>query len=206
MKKVVITLLMAACSAPILADNMYVVGAFGSTSADLRKSEFDSTITAAGVLGLNSSVDDSDFGYKIQFGYQLDPYVAIEGGYVNLGQANYSASYTGGTAKAEFKSSGWNVAAVVRAPIYQGLSAFGKFGTIYANVQSDIVATGSGRSATASPETSEWKPMWGVGASYDINKVVGIRLEYEQFINLGNKNSTGTSDVTLISTGLVLKF
>jgi OOP family OmpA-OmpF porin len=41
---------------------------------------------------------------------------------------------------------------------------------------------------------------------YDFTKRTGIRAEWEQYKNIGDKNKTGESDLDLISIGIQYKF
>ena len=118
----------------------------------------------------------------------------------------YSASYAGGSANASTKASGFNVAAVGILPVNESFSLFGKLGVIDGKVEETVSATGPGGSANASEKTTKWKGNYGVGATYNINKQVGVRAEYERFSKLGDSNTTGTSDVDLFSLGAVFKF
>lgn len=44
---------------------------------------------------ISCSVDDSDIGYKVYGGYQFTPHVAVEGGYVTLGETTITANSDG---------------------------------------------------------------------------------------------------------------
>lgn len=93
-------------------------------------------------------------------GYRFNQNFAVEGGYVDLGKASYSANFTGGN------------------------------------------ANGPGSSASS----TNWKPNFGIGGTYNVDKQLGIRVEYERFSNLGDTNTTGEVNVDLMSAGVVYKF
>lgn len=185
---------------------VYVVGSVGSATFEGNKSDIDQELVAVGVTGLSSSLDKRDIGYKIQLGYQFNKNFAIEGGWVDLGKVSYAATFTGGNANASAKASGLNVAAIGILPVNESFSVFGKLGFIDAKVSLNVSATGPGGSASGSASSTDWKTNWGVGATYNLNKQVGLRVEYDKFDNLGNNNTTGTSDVDMISAGIVFKF
>lgn len=207
MKKLaLIAMLAATVAAPAFAGDFYVVGSVGQATMDLNKSEIDNSLTSAGVTGLSSSLDKTDTAYKIQLGYQFNQNVAVEGGYIDLGKGKYSATFTGGTGTANAKASGVNVAVLGILPINEAFSAFAKLGVIDAKVKTDVSATGPGGSASASASSTKLKTTWGIGASYQFSKQVGVRVEYEQFKKLGDASTTGESDVSLVSAGIVLKF
>lgn len=189
-----------------LAENMYVVGSIGRSHVKIDKAEVDNALINAGVTGLSSSVDDTDTAYKLQFGYQFTPYFAVEAGYADLGKMTYSAAFTSGSANASAKATGITVAALGILPIGNDFSLFAKLGTIDAKVETDVSATGPGGSASANRSSTRWRPNYGLGAAYSVNKSIGIRAEYERFDNLGDSNTTGSGDVDLFSVGVAFKF
>lgn len=183
----------------------YVVGSVGRSTIATDKERLDGILTTAGAAALTSKLDKTDTGYKIQGGYQLSQNLAVEGGWVDLGKFNYSATFTGGNAQADAKASGFNVAALGVLPLNESFSLFGKFGVIYAKVDTSARAVGAGGAAWASASATNWKPNWGLGGTFNVNKQIGIRAEYEQFNKLGDAN-TGKDNVDLLSVGVVFKF
>jgi OOP family OmpA-OmpF porin len=196
-KLALIALLAATAVTPALAGDFYVVGSVGQSSFDVDKGRADGLLTAAGYTGVNTSVDKNDTAYKAQVGYQFNQYFAVEGGYINFGKAQYRGTITGGIVKADIEASGFNIDAVGILPINESFSLFGKLGVIDAKVE--LVGT-------SSVSATKWKPTYGVGATYNVNKQLGIRVEYEQFSKLGDSNKTGESDVNVISAGVAYKF
>jgi OOP family OmpA-OmpF porin len=184
----------------------YVLGSIGRTTVDLDKGRLDGILTSAGAAALSSSLDKNDTGYKIQVGYQVNPNLAVEGGWIDLGKASYSATFTGGNAKADVKASGFNIAALGILPINASFSFFGKLGLIDAKVDASASAVGAGGAAWASATATNWKPYLGLGGTFNVNKQIGIRAEYEQFNKLGDANTTGRGNVDLLSLGVVFKF
>jgi OmpA-OmpF porin, OOP family len=204
MKKIALVALLAAFAAPAMAEGLYVVGSVGQSKADVDKNELDGS--ARSLAGFHSSVDDTDTAYKLQLGYQVNQYFAVEGGYINFGKTTYHASAPGQTGSSESKAEGVNLDAVGILPVTDRLSVFAKAGAVYAKVKySYAVHTGLGDS-TGSADSTDLKGTWGVGASFDVTKNLAIRAEYEQFHKLGNKDKTGEANVDLMSAGVVYKF
>lgn len=192
------------------AGDWYVVGSLGQAKVqDSGKSDIDAALIAGGVTGLSSSIDDTDTGYKFQLGYSFNPNLAIEGGYVDLGEMTYKASGTllgiPGNAKGTVEANGWNIAVVGTLPLNQQFSLFGKFGSIYTDVDAKVTLSGGGGSISAKANASDWETSFGFGATYQINKQWGVRAEWERFNNLGDSD-TGESDVDLLSVGAVFRF
>lgn len=199
-------ILAAVIATPALANDFYVVGSLGRSSMDIEQSAIDADLTDVGATNVSSSLDKHDTGYKLQLGYRINEHFAVEGGYVDLGEARYDATFTGGTARATVEVSGPNIALVGIMPVNSELSLFGKLGAINAKVHERAFATGPGGSATGSVSSTNLEMLWGVGASYDINRQFAVRLEYEFFNNLGDDDDTGEADVDLLSVGVVFKF
>jgi OOP family OmpA-OmpF porin len=207
MKKIaLIALLATVAAAPAFAGDVYVVGSVGRSAIDVNKGDLDNAVTSAGATGLSSSLDKNDTAYKVQIGYQFNQNFALEGGYVDLGKANYSANYTGGNLNAIVKASGLNIVAVGILPLNESFSIFGKVGVIHAKVEVSATGTGPGGSASASDSSTDWKPNFGIGGTYNISKQLGIRAEYERFQKLGNSDTTGEANVDLLSAGVMYKF
>lgn len=207
MKKFIfLSIFAASAAAPALAGDVYVAASVGQSSIDVNQGRLDGLLRSAGAVAVSSSVNKTDTAYKIQMGYQFNPNIAIEGGYIDLGNTKYSASFTGGNASANSKAAGLNIAALGILPINESFSVFGKLGMINAKVETTVSANGPGGAASASASSTNWKPNYGFGATYNVNKQFGIRAEYEQFSKLGDANKTGEADVNLLSVGLSYKF
>jgi len=214
-KRITAATILSLAMTSAFAGDWYVVGSVGQAQVkDFNKDDIDAGLVSdLGVTGLASSIDDKDTGYKLQLGYKFTPNWAIEGGYIDLGESNYNANFTGsvipggpGSANAEIKASGWNIAGVGTYPVNDQFSVFGKLGLIDAKVEANIGVTAGGLSADDSVSSTKWKTHWGVGASYNVNKQWGLRAEWERFNKLGDDDTVGESDIDLLSVGVVFNF
>jgi OOP family OmpA-OmpF porin len=129
-------------------------------------------------------LDRSDTGWKGYAGYEFTPNIALELGYVDLGEFSSSV----GT----YKVNGPFLDAVGKyrfAPQWQGLVRAGLF-------QSKLDAPGLG-----SDRGTGFKV--GAGVQYDITQNLGVRGEYERYrVEAFDQNPK----VDLFSVGLNLKF
>lgn len=207
MKKIAIIALLSAFASTAFAGDFYVVGSIGQSDANISKSQLDNDLVNAGATNLSSNLDNKGTAYKLLAGYQYNQYFGIEGGYIDLGKAKYSATATEGTARADVKATGWAISAVGTLPINDSFSVFAKLGTIRAKVEATAsVSVPALGTFEGSADATNWKTTYGVGATYNFNKQIGLRAEYERFQKLGDDNNTGKSNVDLISAGLVFKF
>jgi OmpA-OmpF porin, OOP family len=205
-KWLVVALAIGATPGSAVAGNWYLYGAAGTTDAKIDQAANDADLRSFGATNISSSVDQSSSGFKAQVGYQINRHLAVEGGYVNLGKFKYNATFTGGNTGAEIKVDGWNVSAVGFLPMSDRFAFLGKAGLIAATVsQSGSIAGLPGVTAN-SVSTTDVKPSLGVGIVYDLSRFVAIRAEYEKFFKLGNNDTTGESDVNMLSVGVVYRF
>lgn len=218
MKTISAMLLSAVALSPLAAhaadSNWYALVAVGQSTYDADKSDGDDSIRDAGLPLVSSELDDNDTGYKIQAGYKFNENLAVEGGYVDLGRLNYNAelgmtnTILGGSASETLDAYGFNIEAVGILPLGAGFSLFGKAGAILAVVKTDVSATASGLNGSVSLEDDDtktsFKPAAGVGAAFDLNETLSVRVEYERFFDL--KSADGDGDIDLASIGLVARF
>ena len=141
-----------------------------------------------------ASLDDTDTGFKVGGGYMFHKNVGVEAAYVDLGKA----TETLGAQKAEAKASGEVIAAVLNLPIGDKFAVLARLGFINATVKvSD---------PTGSTKSTDMKPTWGIGGAFFVTPQLGIRLNYDSYNKLGDKDTTGESTVDMISLGVMYKF
>src|ERR1035437_8178596 len=95
--KIALPLIFATISGSALADGAYVLGQVTHSSLSLDNTDFDNALSVGGVTGLSSNNTGSGNQWRLQVGYKFNPYFAVEAGYMDLGTANYSATFAGGT-------------------------------------------------------------------------------------------------------------
>jgi opacity protein-like surface antigen len=199
----------AAISGTAQAEGWYGGIGFGQTEA----SEEGDTCTDASSLfdpGYSCSSDRKDKGWKLFIGRQFDFYkdLAAEVAYVDLGKFTTSASGTVGsipsTADADVKVKGVELAFVGTWPVSDAFGVIGRVGGFRWDLKTDASATG-GLAADSLHKTG-FNLTYGVGVKYDFTKQLGARAEWERFKRVGDPDTTGRSDVELLSLNLVFKF
>ena len=188
--------------------NFYLYGSIGGTSAypgiDIAKT--DAIVRSTGATNLTSEVKNGSVGEKILFGVMLNPNFAFEWGYVSLGTIKYRATYTGGHATEDAKTYGFVAGLAAMAPVSNGISIFGKIGLMNATLKQTLSVTGPGGAASTSATDTHWAPNFGGGLMMRATETLSVRVEAEQFLNLGNSNTTGQTDVTMVSVGVLMRF
>lgn len=156
--------------------------------------------------GLPIACDDKDTGVKIFYGYQFNKNFGAEVGYVHLGKATANGVIQGVTVSDSIKAKGLEVLGVGTLPIADKFSAYGKLGFFRWDVDMTLTETYPNYSIAYSVSDSGTDLTYGLGLKYDFAKNIGARLEWQRYKDLGNPETTGKSDVDLISLGIVFKF
>lgn len=204
------------------AEGPYVLASGGMSkfNLDVSRNDFNDVLEGAAPQITSSSLDTSDTAYKLQLGYQFNENFALEGGYIDLGQTEYTADYTDlssvkGKTSASIEAKGWNLDGLLTLPINAGFSIFFKGGLFWADMDGswkDFPANGtvSGKQ-TFSTSEKKARPNFGFGVAYNFYKSFSARAEIERFANMRIKsddelNFNVKANVDLYSLGLSYQF
>ncbi len=195
----------------------YVLGFGGESSASgLSQGQVDDNLAAifdsvdVEVVNFSSVLDDSDTGFGLGGGYQLNEHFAFEFGYVDLGSIGYRAegTVTDGVdtfdADAVFDSSadGPVVSVLGILPIGERFSVFGRVGLSLLNAKGTARITVDGEEGRASQSSQKSDPMFGVGVEYDLTKHFAVRLGWDRYLDVATENVAGDTDADLYSLGV----
>ena len=190
-------LLVCVCaSMPVYAANWYAGFGVGAGRSRDAASNVQNGITTLAGLGISSSAtfNTGRAAFNIFGGYQFNRYVAAEIGWIDFGNYNLNGTaVSGGTSVAVSetdKISAFTLAAVGTIPINQTFSVFGKAGIAVSQDKESCTISGS---TCASASDSATKPMFGIGGEMNASQNVGLRLEYDQYNNIGNSNNEYTA-------------
>lgn len=160
------------------------------------------------VTGISFDDNDSDVGFKLLAGRKFNKNFAVEGGYFNLGEFGFTATYPAANSfSGNIKLQGLNLDAVGILPFTEKFSAFGRVGLLYTQGKDRFTGANAGAgvaAANSNPKKSEANYKYGVGLQYDLTRALGLRGEWERYrVNdaVGNKG-----DVDMLSVGLVYRF
>lgn len=182
-KTVAVVLLSAGVMSHAVAAGGYVGGSVG-------KSSLDDGCDGAGVLGF-TSCDDSDTGWKVFGGYEINENLAVEGAWVDLGEA----SATGGGVSVTGEADAIVLDVKGTLPIGEQFGVFGKLGVAFWDAE--YSGTGPGGSVSVSEDGNDLT--YGLGAEYSFSEQFGVRGEWERF-------DVDDGDVDLMSIGAFVKF
>lgn len=183
----------------------YLGGNIGETESDLNIERQASNITQVGTTHTLNSLDDTDRGYKLYAGYEFNPYIALEGGYFDLGEFTYNtttASPTGGFGgKLELR--GINLDVVASVPFTEKLSGFARAGVNYAEAKNHFGSTAAVLTRM-SDKGRDLNGKIGVGLQYAFNDNWAMRLEAERY--RFNDEISQMADAHMYSLGVVYRF
>jgi opacity protein-like surface antigen len=148
---------------------------------------------AASVGGSVASCDEKDSMFKFFLGYRVNRNFAIEGSYIDYGDASATGQSFGVPFRVSADATAFGVAALGIIPLGERFSLFGKFGLLF----SDGGATASGAGGSFSDSGSDTGLHLGVGAMFDITRNFGVRAEWERNDEL---------EVDTMSIGLQVRF
>lgn len=149
------------------------------------------------------SCDDSDTAWKIFGGMEMNEYISMEVGYVDLGEVQYSGAKTGSR---EVNGMAFDLLGTYAFSPSFKLIARGGMNILNAEVNGTIAPGGTPTSNTGDTDVA-WS--FGLGAQYNFTPAVGLRAEWERFFEVGSSDyngGTGEADIDMISASLVYQF
>jgi len=130
---------------------------------------------------------DSDTAYSLIGGYNINPNLAAELEYVNLGKIDSTSTVSA-------KSDGMSVTAVGVIPLDGNVSLFGKFGLAKVNTSWNIAP-----GINVSESQSKTGLTFGVGGQLDFSPKSGVRLSYDRYQVGDNDPVTGHSNALTVA-------
>lgn len=207
-----------AVSAHAADPGWYVVGFGGESSvAGLSQNQADDNLVTIinsiglDVVDINSTLDDSDTGFGLAGGYQINDHFAVEFAYVDLGSVvDYRAATTLADediqVDADFalqsSASGPVLSVLGILPIGERFSVFGRAGLSLLNADGTARITVDDASQRASQSSQKSDLVYGVGAELAFGQYYAIRLAWERYLDVGTEDVTGDIDADLITLGL----
>jgi hypothetical protein len=177
-------LLAAGVPAAFAADNgFYVGGSVGSSLVeDEDDIEFEDEVE-------EFDLDDDDIGWKGFVGFQVLPWLAVEGGYVDFGEVEEATTNLELTSNLD----GWDAFVVGKIPV-AFVDLFAKVGMISYDLDVDIDPDVDDNISSSDEDIA-----YGVGAAVNLGSL-GIRAEAERF------DISDIDDLYLLSVGLTYTF
>jgi OOP family OmpA-OmpF porin len=206
-----------ATSARAAEPGWYIVGFGGEASASgADQTAIDENLLAIfqsvglDVVDFTSTLDDSDTGFGLTGGYQVNDHFAVEFAYVDLGAVDYRAlaTVTDGDEVADAdvgldsSADGAVVSVLGILPIGERFSVFGRVGLSLLNADGTARIVIDGVSQQDSQTSQKSDPMFGVGAEFSVSRHFAIRLAWDRYLDVGTADVTGDVDADLFTLGV----
>lgn len=143
---------------------------------------------------IGTRFDDRDKTFRVFGGFQFNPNAALELGYVDFGEFT---GKVGNTVTDRWEASAFDLSLVGKLP-FGNFSLQGKVGLAFWKVDDAFVGNSASESGT--------DLTYGVGLQYDFTKAFGLRVDWQKYMDVGDKDATGQSDLTTLSASAVFKF
>lgn len=135
------------------------------------------------------------FTYRLSFGYQFDPYWAMEFAYRHFDNTDISVASNQYTASASSKSSAFDLTAKRIFPVTSRLDLYAKLGLAYLRPNSQgYVLTNNPYSGTLHSYSNTLEPTFGLGISYALKPNVPVEFSWNRIQKIGGNNHAPSSD------------
>ncbi|EIJ33071.1 outer membrane beta-barrel protein [Thiothrix nivea] len=140
--------------------------------------------------------------WKVYGGYKIAPNLAVEGAYVNFGDAESTATVAAlppinnnaNPVTTTTSATGFGASGVASAPVTDEINLFGKMGFLAWEKENKASSTVLGMNETLTQKTDGVDLSLGAGAEYKIDENWGVRGEVEHFDGLNaNLYSVGAT-------------
>ncbi len=163
---------------------------------------------------VTASTKTNDVGYQATFGYRFNRYMAAELGLVQIGELSSKGSgdldfgegFVPVDLSLTFSAGGPMFSFIGILPINESFEAYGRLGYLFTSTEREIRSRVDGQSGGFGAAKGDSQDVvYGVGMAYHFNQIYSLRLEYQQYGEIGD-DTTGTEDVSVIGLGLVVRF
>ena len=214
--------LFSAQAAANYIDNVYLSASYSNVSYEFTDQDELEIKNSYSEIG-SASLADSDSGFQFKVGYQFADFLAIEVGYLNLGEFGFEADIDStllidgnfynltGEEYALIEVAGWTVSAVANYQLTEKLTGYARLGLYNWEGEGDggftVNLSGNGMQDSNSEKSdigdlSGNDLFLGVGVSYDLD-VVEVYGEFETF-NL--EDNDDEQEVNSFGVGAIYRF
>ena len=172
----------------------------GNTQFSNGSNIVNSSNTLSGISP--GSTENSDNAWKIYLGIPFTKNLGLELGYAKLGDQTISGTFSGLPASSRATSTAYLFDLVGNYDFNESFSLLGKVGMHRWGVNDDTTKGTVG--ATNGADGFDFT--YGLGVQYNVNKDVGLRMEWERINNMGHEGTTGNIDASLITIGVIYRF
>jgi OOP family OmpA-OmpF porin len=184
----------------------YAGASVGRSNASIDDARITRDLLARGFATTTTiNDDDRETGFKVLGGYQLNSYLALEGGYFDLGTFGFRAStLPAGTLNGKVKLRGINLDLVASLPVTEKFSVLGRIGATRTDADGKFEGTGLVAVGNPNPNQRDNNLKIGLGLQYAFTDAFALRTEVERYRTSDSVGNKG--DIDMVSLGVIYRF
>lgn len=195
-------------------------------SADAGRSDFrlhDDDLGAllplplAGLRAVIQSKDEKDRAYALHAGYRLNPNLALEAGYADLGDASFVGSRVVDCAPGNVCSlvvfpayhgtvsaRAWDASVVGNYPLADRWAAYGKLGVSVTRIKTTLQNALPANTQTSSKRSTV--PLVAAGLAYQLTPATSVHLEWNRHFDGSGDSRNAKADIDAYTLGVSYSF
>jgi hypothetical protein len=164
----------------------------------------------------SASLDARDSAYGFVVGWRLTEHIALEGGYLDLGDVVYKDRSTGLFANTpppenwaqnlETSTSGIALSALGILPLSYRWEVYARGGVLIANSEESVFITDGNQSQKLRANQSGFDLFAGLGVSFSLAEIYNLRLEYGRVFDAGDDDVLDEADVDMATLNVTVSF
>jgi hypothetical protein len=164
----------------------------------------------------SASLDPKDSSYGFVVGWRLTEHIALEGGYMDLGDVVFKDRSTGLFANTpppehwaqniETSTSGIALSALAILPLSYRWEMFARGGVLISNSEESVFITDGNQSQKLRANQSGFDLFAGAGVSFSLAEIYNVRLEYGRVFDAGDDDVLDEADVDMVSLNVTVSF
>ena len=164
----------------------------------------------------SASLDAKDSAYGFVVGWRLTEHIALEGGYMDLGDVAYKDRSTGlrnntpptqnWQQNIETSTSGIALSALAILPLSYRWEVYARGGALISNSEESVFITDGVGSDKLRATKSGFNPVAAAGVSFSLAEIYNIRLEYGRVFDVGDDELVEKADVDMATLNVTVAF
>jgi hypothetical protein len=164
----------------------------------------------------SASLDAKDSAYGFVVGWRLTEHIALEGGYMDLGDVAYKDRSTGlrnntpptqnWQQNIETSTSGIALSALAILPLSYRWEVYARGGALISNSEESVFITDGAGSEKLRATKSGFNPVAAAGVSFSLAEIYNIRLEYGRVFDVGDDELVEKADVDMATLNVTVSF
>ena len=190
----------------------FYLGVSGGQSKfkDMSQGDFDDILlgvffdVGAPVISGTSTFDESAKALSIFGGYQFNPYIAVEGAYLDLGAAEYRfrgqvnppgpITAISAALSMDLETTGFTISGIGSLPLSEMFDLHGRLGFFIADTELKVGSTIGGSSASDTEKLDSTSVLFGVGGAVHIGTRWSVSLDWTRYDNVGDEDEDDDAD------------